>query len=142
MPDSITIGAGGGTPYGIVEQVSGTILAGQTGAIFTASIADPVANPDDMIVLYLLSGAGNTPEVRTSLSTDNGNVWEDKTLTDISPANLGDYGVVRGFSTNSNTSVVQNHLKEVVCKSFTIEKVAGTTANPILYAYEVRRPIS
>lgn len=142
MPQEIIVGGGGGSGgsvYTTVEQIVGLIPSGSSGNLLDISIADPVTNPDDIIVLYALSTTTTSVETGISLDKDGILVWDGVDLSGTT-SGRGDYSVGRGGG-GGDIDDSNGKLWEVTAKSITISKDAGGTSSAIAYGYEIRRPL-
>lgn len=130
--------SGSDLSYGVIEQVSGAINAGQSGELLSVEINQ--SNPKDIIVLYLVCANGGN-ESGITFSANGFNIFENKQLSGSSVTSSGtSFLVCRNISGVTENRESINILDEVSCKTFSISKV-GAVQTAIYYAYEIRRPL-
>jgi predicted methyltransferase len=124
--------AGGGGISKPVAFASAEIAAGASGDI----LAVTAAAGQYLKLTYLITGSFTT-EAGMTLTVDGVNLFTGATLADSTPNAIAGgsvFGVASGYG-NTNVQASARLLAEINCLSFTVTKDAGSTIQPIDYAY-------
>ena len=125
---------GGSKPLGFVGLQSDNIAAGATGDVLTITAGDK----QYLRLTYLLTVAG-TVQAGMTLTVDGVDVFTNLSLADVSPAAYPNtasvFGVCQKWA-SSNPYNGARLLSVIECKTFTLTKVSGSTAQAISYACE------
>jgi hypothetical protein len=128
---AVASSAGAGGILKPVAFASAPIAAGSSGDILTAT----AGTGQCFKLTYLLTDGTAGGEAGITLSIDGNDIFTNQELTDETPTG---YGIARFFtspSTNGRISSTDKLLTDEYCKTFTLTKVAGSTARAINYAY-------
>ena len=126
-----SIAGGGGAGFKISALVKGTILAGATGTLLSLP---EVENTFYRLVFLSLTAASTQAGI--TLTSDGAALESVGILvgTSASTQSAGVFNVRRNLTA---TDLYTGTYDVIECKSFSIDKNAGNTAETIYYAYEV-----